>query len=70
MLDGDGQVTSVVEATELARLNSPALQGTSDGLLGRGSLLGLEEGGGLASDTHALLEDGCTARTENGLVRI
>ena len=57
VLDGDGQVSSVVETAEFGGLNVSGSAGTGLGLERSGLLLWLEEGGVLASDTLALLED-------------
>lgn len=56
VLNRDGQVTAVVEATELAGHDGAGLDGTSTGLLHDGLGNGLEERGGLATDTLAFLE--------------
>jgi len=58
VLNGDGQVTTVVETAEFTGHNGAALDSTSLWGLGHGNFLGLVEGGGLATATLALLESG------------
>ena len=58
MLDGDGEISAVVEATELRRNDGAALNGSSNGFLGWGLSLGHLEGSGLAANSVSLLEDG------------
>jgi hypothetical protein len=58
VLNGNGEVSAVIEATEFGGNNSAAINGTSSGLLGWGLGLRLAEGRGLSTDTVSLLEDG------------
>ena len=56
VLNGDGQVTAVVEAAELAGWDLAVVEGTGHGLLGCGLLLGLVEADSLASESLSLLK--------------
>jgi hypothetical protein len=58
VLNGDGEVSSIIEPSELTRGNSSLFECSSLRLLGKGLLLWLVETGGLASKTFSLLEDG------------
>jgi hypothetical protein len=61
MLDGNREVTAVIEAAELAGRDGSVVKGTSSGLLRCRPVLGLEEADGAATDTLTLL-DGCYER--------
>jgi len=65
MLDGDGEISTVVETTELRGHDGAAAHGTSAGLLDSSDFLGLEEGASLATNTHAFLKSGF-ATSSNG----
>lgn len=69
VLNGDGEISAVVEATELGGNDGAALNGSSHGLLGRGNGLGDLEGSGLSSNAVSLLEDGLSAGS-NGLLGV
>jgi len=56
MLDRDGQVTTVVEASELGGHDSTAVDSTSDGLLNDGLSDGFQKGGCLSTETFTLLK--------------
>jgi len=58
VFNGDGEISTVVKATEFGGDNSAALNGSSHGLLGRGLGLGNLERGGLSANTVTLLENG------------
>jgi hypothetical protein len=58
VLNGNGEVSTVVETTEFGGNDRAAETGTSFGLLGWGLGLGLLEGSGLSTDAVSLLEDG------------
>lgn len=58
VLDGNGKVTAVVEAAELAGWDRSVVEGTSSGLLRCRPVLGLEEADCAATDALTFL-DGC-----------
>lgn len=57
VLDGDGEVASVVETSELAGGDVPHVEGACLGLLGSRLLLRLVQAHGLAAEALALLQD-------------
>lgn len=67
VFNGNGEISAVVEATEFGGNNSATLNGTSDGLLGRGLGLGLLEGSGLSTNAISLLEDGLSTGSNRAL---
>ena len=58
VLNGDGEISTVVEAAELASGNGAIVESTSPGLLRRRLFLGLEKADSAATETLTLL-DGC-----------
>ena len=56
VLDLNGQISAVVESSELGLLNASGFLGTGLGLLDSGHLLGLHERVGLSSETFTLLQ--------------
>ena len=62
VLDGNREVTAVVEAAELAGRDGSVVEGTSSGLLRCRPVLGLEEADCAATDALAFL-DGCYSRS-------
>jgi len=67
VLNGDRQVTTVVEAAEFARHDGAALDSTSDGRRFNRLFLGLVEGRSFSSDALALFEGGF-AHSGSGLL--
>jgi hypothetical protein len=57
VFNGDGEVTAVVEATELRRGDGSALGGSSLGFLGRWLVLGLEQRACLASEAFTAFQN-------------
>lgn len=64
VLDGDGEVAAVVETTEFRGWDRAVVEGTCDGLLGCGLLLGLVKANGLAAEAFSLLECGYNKITQ------
>ncbi len=62
VLDGNGKVSTVVEAAELTGRNGAVVEGTSSRLLGCRSILGLKEADSASTDTLSLLESGYRER--------
>jgi len=60
VFNGDGEISTVIEATELGRDNSAALNSSGHGLLGGGLGLGNLKRGGLSANTVSLLENSLT----------
>jgi hypothetical protein len=58
VLNGNGKVTSVVEASELTGWNRSLVESSGSWLLGRGLILRLVQADGFATETFSLLEDG------------
>ena len=58
VLNGDGEISTVVEAAELASGNGAIVESTSPGLLRRRLFLGLEKADSAATETLTLFKSG------------
>ena len=70
VLNSDGEVSSIIEPSELTGGNSSLFECTGLWLLRKGLILGLVKTGGLASETFSFLEDGYKWGNQGGSLQM